>query len=67
MRTWSVSAFFPEVRPAHQAQQSCFVDACDIPAAARRALDQILGLEAVRGRHISVVKVTIVAASKDKK
>lgn len=66
MRTWSVSAFFPEVRPAHEAQQSCSVEACDIPEAARRALDELLGREYIKGKHISVVRLAIVAAGKDK-
>ena len=66
MRTWSVSAFFPEVRPAHEAQQSCSVAACDMPAAAQRALDELLRRECIKGKHISVVKLTIVAAGKEK-
>jgi hypothetical protein len=66
MRTWSVSAFLPDVRPAHQAQQSCIVEACDMPAAARRGLAEILALEAIKGKRVSVVKLTIVAADKGK-
>ena len=55
-----MSAFF-------QAQQSATVEASDLPCAARRGLEQILGLPVIAGKHISVVKMTVVAASKKEK
>lgn len=64
MKIWNVSAFFPEVKPAHQAQQSATVEASDIPCAARRGLEEVLALPAISGKHISMVKLTIVVASK---
>jgi hypothetical protein len=66
MRAWNVSAFFPEVRPAHLAQQSCTVDASDMAVAARRGLEFIFEAAAIKGKRISVAKLTIVAASKEK-
>ena len=33
MRTWAVSAFFPEVKPAHMAEQSIVVKARESEAA----------------------------------
>ena len=67
MRDWSVSAHFPEVRPAHlAAYQSCVVKASDIKVAAGRGLAEILSRQEMKGKHISVVKLSIVVASKEK-
>jgi len=65
MRLWSISAFFPEVKPAHLAQQSCVVPASGIEVAARRGLECLLDLEGIKGKHINIVKLSIVAAGKD--
>lgn len=66
MRNWSVSAFFPEVKPAHIAQLSTTVAATSIRVAAHRGLARILDLEAMKGKHVSIVKLTIIAVGKDK-
>jgi hypothetical protein len=66
VRAWSVSAFFPEVKPAHQAQQSCTVEASSLARASRIGIEQILKLDALKGRRISVARLTIVAAGKEK-
>lgn len=66
MRPWSVSAFFPEVKPAHEATQSCTVEAASMGIAARLALSEISQREAIKGRHLTVAKLSIVLAGKEK-
>ena len=66
MRAWSVSAFFPEVKPAHEAMQSCTVNAGKIHVAMHRGLRQILGRDAIKRKHISIMKLSIVEAGKQK-
>lgn len=65
MRDWSISAFFPQVKPAHLAQRSCTVHACKMTTAALRGLEKLLSSEELHGKHISIVKLSIVAAGKD--
>jgi hypothetical protein len=67
VRTWSISAFFPEVMPAHLAHQSCTVVASDVSVAANRGLKRLIGFEPLKGKHISTVRMTIIAASKEKR
>jgi len=59
MRTWAVSAFFPEVKPAHMAEQSIVVKASDIGTAARRAIDGIRERGGIKGKRIATVKLTV--------
>lgn len=66
MRTWGVCARFPEVKPAHKSEQSCNVDAPDVATAAQRALETIYDREEIRGKHITIVNLTIVAAGREK-
>jgi len=66
VRTWGITAFFPEVKPAHVATQSCCIEACSIATAAHRGLEAIYDREPIRRKHISIVKLTIVAAGRDK-
>ena len=67
MRQWNVSAFFPELRPAHMAYQHCVVVAGTIAVAARRGLIELLNIDGVKGKHIAIAKLTIVAFGKEKK
>jgi hypothetical protein len=67
VRNWNVSAFFPEVKPAHEAQQSCTVSACRLTTAAQRGLEDLLSRAALKGKHISTARVTIVAAGKEQR
>lgn len=66
MRAWSISAFFPEVKPAHEAMQSCTVQANRISTAAQRGLDEVLSRDAIKHRHITIVKLSIISAGKEK-
>ena len=66
MRDWSISAFFPQVKPAHLAQQSCAVRADGIATAARRGLEYILESDDLKGKHITIARISIVAAGKER-
>lgn len=66
MRDWSISAFFPEVKPAHQAQQSSIVKAETWAEAVVAGVKAVCGAEALKGKHISIVKLSVVAAGKEK-
>lgn len=59
MNDWSVSAYFPEIRPAHLAEQSIVVRASSLATAARLGLDEIRARDAMRGKKITVAKITI--------
>lgn len=64
MRSWNLSAFFPEVKPAHTAQRGEVVEASSLPCAARRGIEVMLASEALKGKRITIAKVTIVAVGK---
>jgi len=59
MKSFDVTAFFPQVTPAHQAYQACSVDAPDLALAARRALRAIKKREGIRGKHLREVHLKI--------
>lgn len=59
MKSFLVTTFFPEVKPAHAAWQVCEVKAGNIGLAAARALRLIRARESIRGKRISNVQVTI--------
>ncbi len=67
MRIWSVSAFFPEVKPAHEATQSCTVTASSMAIAANFGLKEFFEREAIKHKHITIVKLSIVAAGEEKR
>lgn len=70
MKSFIVTAFFPEVKPAHCAWQTITVPASDLGVAARLAIHQVRSRPGVAGKHISEVRLTIkeaVAASRSKK
>lgn len=67
MRRWNISAFFPEVKPAHMAHQACTVEASSIVSASRRGMAELLNVEGVKGKRIGIAKITIVACGKEKK
>jgi hypothetical protein len=66
MRKWSVSAFFPEVKPEHAATQSCSAEASTIPRAIAIAMIEILQRDAIKGRHIAAIQISVVAIGKHK-
>lgn len=59
MKHWNVSAFFPEVKPAHQAFQSCTAYGGRASIAVSRALDEMFSLPGIKGRHITEVRLTV--------
>jgi hypothetical protein len=59
MKVFTVTAFFPEVKPAHSAWQTVTVPAGDLAVAATRALHAIRRRPGVAGKRISVVQLTI--------
>jgi hypothetical protein len=66
MRKWSVNAFFPEIKPAHEAMQSCSVEAVKMSTAARIGLETIFARDAIKGRHVTSAKVSVIAAGREK-
>jgi hypothetical protein len=61
-----VSAFFPEVKPAHLANQGVKVEACRMTTAAYRGLEELLARDGVKGKHVTIAKLTIVAFGREK-
>jgi hypothetical protein len=59
MKLFSISAFFPEVRPAHAAFQSATAEASEMSIAAARGIDEIRQRPGLKGRHITEVKIMI--------
>lgn len=59
MKDWSVTAFFPEVRPAHLAEQSCVVRASSLGTAARVGLDVIRDRTEMKGKKITTARITV--------
>lgn len=59
MKDWSVSAFFPELRPAHLAQQEVKVRASSIGTAARVGVDVIRDRDGIKGKQITTARLTI--------
>ncbi len=58
MKSYSVTAFFPEVKPAHQAEQHCVVQANNMGLAAKRGY-QALRKRAAARRRVTTVRLTI--------
>jgi hypothetical protein len=59
VKTFSVSAFFPELRPAHLAEQRIVVQASSLRSALSRAFGLIRNREGIKGKTIRIAKVTI--------
>jgi len=59
MRSFSISAYFPEVKPAHAAFQSCISKASEMDVAASRGLAELRARPNVKGKRISEVRLTI--------
>lgn len=66
MKTFRVEAFFPEVKPAHVAWQSCEVKATDMHTAAARGLHELRERPGVRGKRISEVALKVRCCSDGK-
>lgn len=61
MKSFSVTAFFPEVK-AHLAWQTVTVHAGSFDEAAARALKVLRARAGIAGKHITEVRVTIKAS-----
>jgi hypothetical protein len=59
MKLFTVTAFFPEVKPAHCAWQTITIEASDIAPVATRALRELRARPGVSGKHVSEVRLTI--------
>jgi hypothetical protein len=59
MKDWSVSAFFPELRPAHLAEQQVKVRASSLRAAIGFALDRIRERDGMKGKKITTARITV--------
>lgn len=59
MRSFSITAYFPEVKPAHAAFQSCVSKASEMNVAVSRGLAELRTRPNVAGKHIREVRLTI--------
>jgi hypothetical protein len=59
MKEYYVSAFFPEVRPAHEAEQSTTVRATKASVAAYRGLAVLEQRTGIKGKRISTVRLVV--------
>lgn len=59
MKSFSVSAFFPEVKPAHVAWQSITIEGGTIVEAALRGLSRLRERPGIKGKHVTEVRLTI--------
>lgn len=59
MRSFVISAFFPEVKPAHAAFQSVVAEGAEMSTAVARGLDKIRALPALKGKRITEVRLTV--------
>jgi hypothetical protein len=59
VRSFSVSAFFPEVKPAHAAFQSCVAKAAEMDTAVARGLADLRARPGVKGKRIREVRLTV--------
>lgn len=65
MKSFTVTAFFPDVRPAHAAFQSCEAKADSMATAAARGLTEIRKRPAIKGRRIRQVQLIIKESEED--
>jgi hypothetical protein len=59
MKIYSVSAFFPEVKPAHASEQMCTVHASTLAVAALRGLHLLRKRDPLKGKKITQVRLTV--------
>lgn len=59
MNIFSVSAFFPEVKPAHASEQTCTIEACRMTTAAQRGLEKLLQRDGIKGKKITTVRINM--------
>jgi hypothetical protein len=59
MKSFIITAFFPEVKPAHEAWQTVVTTASDINVATARGIRALRSRPGVAGKHVSEVQLTI--------
>jgi hypothetical protein len=59
VKSFSVTAFFPEVKPAHVAFQSATAEASEMNTAVSRALAEIRERAEIKGKRITEVRLTV--------
>ena len=58
MKSFSISAFFPEAK-AHLAYQSCVSKAAEMSTAVSRGLDELRARPGIAGKRITEVRLTV--------
>jgi|GEM_PF-2539881 len=59
MKAFAVTAFFPEVKPAHAAFQSCVSTAAQMSTAISRGLYEMRERPGLKGKRIHEVRLTV--------
>lgn len=59
MKDYSIEAYFPQVKPAHAADQSCTIRATGIGVALARAWRELKKRPELKGKRIKTVKFTL--------
>ena len=59
MKSFSISAFFPEVKPAHAAFQHCVAKASEMDIAAARGLRELRERPGIKGKRITEVNLKV--------
>jgi hypothetical protein len=59
LKSFTIAAFFPEVKPAHAAFQSCVSKAAEMSTAISRGLVELRDRPGVKGKRITEVRITV--------
>jgi hypothetical protein len=59
MKSFVISAFFPEVKPAHEAFQSCVSKGSEMNVAVCRALAEMRDRPGLKRKRITEVRLTV--------
>lgn len=59
MKSFTVTAFFPEVKPAHAAWQTVVATGSDINVAVSRGMRELRSRPGVAGKRVSEVRLTV--------
>jgi hypothetical protein len=59
VKSFSISAYFPEVRPAHMAFQHCVAKGSEMGTAISRGLIELRDRPGVKGKRITEVRITV--------
>ena len=59
MKSFSISAYFPEVKPAHAAFQHCVGKASEMDTAVARGLRELRDRPGIKGKRITEVNIKV--------